>query len=50
MRRSRFMIMIMIVVVIMIITMRREITYHSNFSILRKTIWVSRVKIPVGPQ
>ena len=50
MRRSRFMIMIMIVVVIMIITMRREITYHSNFSILRKTMWVSRVKIPVGPQ
>jgi hypothetical protein len=48
MRRSRFMIMIMIV--IMIITMRREITYHSNFSILRKTMWVSRVKIPVGPQ
>jgi len=24
--------------------------YHSNFSILRTTTWVSRVKIPVGPQ
>jgi hypothetical protein len=46
MRRSRFMIMIVLV----IMTMRREITYHSSFSILRTTTWVSRVKIPVGPQ
>ena len=42
MRRSRFMIVIMI--------MRREITYHSSFSILRTTTCVSRVMIPVGPQ
>lgn len=50
MRRSRFMIVIVIMVVIMIVTMRRDIAYHSNFSILRTTTWVSRVKIPVGPQ
>jgi hypothetical protein len=50
MRRSWFMTMIMIMVMIVIMLVRREIAYHSNFSILRKTMWVSRVKIPVGPQ
>ncbi|GEC17711.1 hypothetical protein NWI01_36030 [Nitrobacter winogradskyi] len=49
-RRSRFMIVIMMMVVIMIIIMCRDLTYHSNFSILRTTTWVSRVKMPVGPQ
>lgn len=44
------MIVIMVVIMIMIVIMRRDIAYHSNFSILRTTTWVSRVKIPVGPQ
>ncbi len=43
-RRSRVMIMVMIMI------MRRDIAYHSSFSILRTTTCVSRVKMPVGPQ
>jgi hypothetical protein len=30
--------------------MRRDVAYHSNFSILRTQTCVSRVRIPVGPQ
>ena len=33
-----------------VMRMSRAATYHSSFSILRTTTWVSRVKIPVGPQ
>lgn len=49
-RRSQFMIMIMIMIMIMLVTVRRDIAYHSSFSILRRTTCVSRVKMPVGPQ
>ena len=33
-----------------VMRMSRGANYHSSFSILRTTTWVSRVKIPVGPQ
>ncbi|EAQ33967.1 hypothetical protein NB311A_09074 [Nitrobacter sp. Nb-311A] len=38
------------IMMVVIMIMRRDIAYHSSFSILRTTTWVSRVKIPVGPQ
>src|SRR5205814_3179490 len=36
--------------VLVLMRMCRGATYHCSFSILRTTTWVSRVKIPVGPQ
>src|SRR6185437_6022599 len=46
-RRRNFMLMlmVMVVVVVMVMRMSRGSTYHSSFSILRTTQWVSRVMI-----
>jgi hypothetical protein len=52
------MLMLVLVLVVMVVSlmrmrltrMSRGATYHSSFSILRTTTWVSRVMIPVGPQ
>jgi hypothetical protein len=44
------MVMIMVVMVMRLKRMSCGADYHSSFSILRTTTWVSRVMIPVGPQ
>ena len=47
--RRDFMLMFMLMLMVMVMVSRGA-TYHSSFSILRTTTWVSRVMIPVGPQ
>jgi hypothetical protein len=44
------MLMLMFMIVVVIMRMSGGGTYHCSFSILRTQTWVSRVRIPVGPQ
>jgi hypothetical protein len=42
--------MLIMLKLMMLMSIRHDATYHSSFSILRTTTWVSRVMMPVGPQ